>query len=276
MSLMLKLSTAVLATTLASNANFNLEEYVKKDLIKNPQIKVEGVELIEKKDLSDAKGWQAYMFLMKLNIKNKTDKYPETIYVNEKSGLISSGLFNYKTHKKVAKDLRPKVDDSFYNDAHLIAGKKDAKHKLVVFSDPMCPFCQRYVPNIYKDVKANPDDFALYYYHMPLTRIHPVSGILTRIMEVLQHQGKIDAAMKMYTLNIPLKETNEDKILEAVKKQLNVVVSKKDINNKEITEALMFDKDKATRIMLKGTPTVYIDGNYDPDTISYKKLINKK
>ncbi len=276
MSLMLKLSTAILATTLASNANFNLEEYVKKDLIKNPQIKVKGVELLEKKDLKDAKGWQAYMFLMNLDIKNKSDNYPETVYVNEKEGLVSTNLYNFKTHKVVGKNLRPKVDNSYYNDAHLIAGKKDAKHKLVVFSDPMCPFCQKYVPNIYKDVKDNPDEFALYYYHMPLSRIHPVSPILTRVMEVLQKQGKIDEAMKVYSLNIPLREKNEDKVLEAVKKQLKVDVSKEDINKQEIKDAMKSDKDKATRVMLRGTPTVYIDGKFDPETISYKKFINKK
>jgi len=276
MSLMLKLSTAILATTLASNANFNLEEYVKKDLIKNPQIKVEGVELLEKRDLKDAKGWQAYLFLMNLNIKNKRDSYPETVYVNDKSGLVAMNLYNYKTHKLVGKNLRPNVDISYYNDAHLIAGKKDAKHKLVVFSDPMCPFCQKYVPNIYKDVKEHPDEFALYYYHMPLTRIHPVSGVLTRVMEVLQHQGKIDEAMKIYSLNIPLKETNEDKVLAAVKKQLKLDVSKADIDKQEVKDALKSDKEKATRVMLKGTPTVYIDGKFDPETISYKKFINKK
>ena len=276
MSLMLKLSTAILATTLASNANFNLEEYVKNDLIKNPQIKVKGVELLEKKDLKDAKGWQAYMFLMNLSIKNKIDNYPETVYVNEKSGLVTTSLFNYKTHKQVAKNLRPNIDISYYNDAHLIAGKKDAKHKLVVFSDPMCPFCQKYVPNIYKDVKDNPNDFALYYYHMPLTRIHPVSGILTRVMEVLQHQGKIDEAIKIYSLNISLREKNEDKVLAAVKKQLKVDVSKADIDKQEIKDALKSDKDKATRVMLRGTPTVYLDGKFDPETISYKKFINKK
>jgi len=276
MSLMLKLSTAILATTLASNANFNLEEYVKNDLIKNPQIKVKGVELLEKKDLKDAKGWQAYMFLMNLSIKNKTDNYPETVYVNEKSGLVTTSLFNYKTHKQVAKNLRPNVDISYYNDAHLIAGKKDAKHKLVIFSDPMCPFCKKYVPNIYKDVKEHPDEFALYYYHMPLTRIHPVSGVLTRVMEVLQHQGRIDDAMKIYSLNIPLRETNEDKVLKAIKKQFNIDISKSDIDKQEVKDAVKSDKDKATRVMLRGTPTIYLDGKFDPETVSYKKFINKK
>jgi len=275
MSLMLKLSTALLATTLLSNASFNLEEYVKKDLIKNPQIKVKGVELIAKKDLPNAKDWKAYMFLMKLDIKNKVDNYPETIFVNEKSGLVSMNLYNFKEHKAVGKNIRPEVNISYYNDDHLIAGKKDAKHKLVVFSDPMCPFCQRYVPNIYKDVKANPDDFALYYYHMPLIRIHPVSAILTRVMEVLQKQGRIDDAMKMYQLNIPITETNEDKVLAAIKKQFNIDIKKEDIDKDEIKNAIKSDKDKATRVMLKGTPTVYIDGKYDPQVTSYRKLIKK-
>ncbi len=275
MSLMLRLSTALLATTLLSSASFNLEEYVKKDLIKNPQIKVKGIELIATKDLPEAKGWKAYMFLMKLEIKNKTDNYPETIFVNEKSGLVSMNLYNFKEHKLVGKNIRPELNDSYYDDAHLIAGKKDAKHKLVIFSDPMCPFCQKYVPSIYKDVKEHPEEFALYYYHMPLSRIHPVSEPLTRVMEALQKKGKIDEAMKMYNLNIPLRETNEDKILEAIKKQFNIEVSKDEINKEEIKKAIKADKDKGTRVMLKGTPTIYLDGKYDPDVTSYKKFIKK-
>jgi len=194
MSLMLKLSTALIATTLLSNANFNLENYVKKDLIRNPQIKVNGVELLETKNLPEAKGWKAYLFLMNLSIKGKTDNFPETLYVNENSGLVTTNLSNFKDHKQVGKNLRPLVDKSYYQDSHLIAGKKNAKHKLVVFSDPMCPFCKRYVPSIYENVKKHPDDFALYYYHMPLKRLHPVSGVLVKVMEVLQQQGKFDDA----------------------------------------------------------------------------------
>jgi len=275
MSLMLKLSSITLAMSLALNANFNLEEYVKKDLVKNPQIKVNGVELIEKKEIPNHKNWVAYMFLMDLEIKNQKDKFPQTIFVNEKENLVAMNLYDYKEHKLIGKDLHPKVDNSYYKDDHLIAGKKDAKHKLVVFSDPMCPFCQKYVPDIYKTVKEHPNDFALYYYHMPLSRIHPVSKVLVRVMEVLQKQGKIDDAMNMYKLSIPLSETDEDKVLKAVKKQFNIDISKDEINKKEILNAIKADKEKANRVMLRGTPTVYIDGKFDPDVTSYKKLISK-
>ena len=274
MSLMLKLSTVLIATTLVASAEFNLENYVKRDLIKNPDIKVNGVELLEKRD-TNASNWVAYMFVMDLNVKGKDGKYPETVFVNEKDDLVTMNLYNLKTHQQVGKNFRPDVTKDYYNDAHLIAGKKDAPHKLVVFSDPKCPFCQQNVPNIYKTVKENPDTFALYYYHMPLARIHPVSPILTRVMEVLQKQGKFDAAMKMYDLNIPITEKDPKKVLEAVKKQYNIEIKQEQIDAPEIKKALKDDIERATRVMLKGTPTVYLDGKYDPDITSYKKFIKK-
>ena len=276
MSLMLKLSTALIATTLLASAEFNLENYVKKDLIKNPDIKVNGVELLEKRDINASKDWVAYLFLMDLNVKGKDGKYPEMVFVNDKAGLATMNLYDLKSHKQIGANFRPDVTSDYYNDAHLIAGKKDAKHKLVVFSDPKCPFCQQYVPNIYKTVKEHPDTFALYYYHMPLKRIHPVSAILTRVMEVLQKQGKFDDAMKMYNLNIPISERDPKKVLAAIKKQYNIDITQAQIDDPEIKKAIKNDTERATRVMLKGTPTVYLDGKYDPDVTSYKKFIKKQ
>ena len=275
MSLMLKLSTLTVATTLLLSAEFNLTDYVKKDLIRNPNIKVEDVKLIEKKDIPNHPDWKAYMFVMDLKVKGKKEKYPETIFVNEKEGLTSMSLYDMKNHQLIGKNLRPAMSEAYYDDAHLIAGKKDAKHKLVVFSDPQCPFCIQNVPQIYKDVKEHPDEFALYYYHMPLLRIHPVSDTLTKVMEVLQKKGKMDDAMKMYNLKISPRERNETKILAEIKKQLNIDISKDEINKPEIKEQIKKDMDMATNIMLKGTPTVYIDGKFDPEVTSYKKYIKK-
>ncbi len=275
MSLMLKLSTLTVATTLLLSAEFNLEEYVKKDLVKNPNVKVNSVKLLEKRDIKDHPNWKIYMFVMDLDVKGKKDRYPETIFVNEKDGLTSMSLYDMKNHKPIGKDVRPNLSDAYYQDSHLIAGKKDAEHKLVVFSDPQCPFCIQNVPQIYKDVKANPDKFALYYYHMPLLRIHPVSDTLTKVMEVLQKEGRIDDAMKMYSLKISPMERNEDKILAEIKKQLNIDVKKEDINKPEIKEQIRKDMNMAIDVMLKGTPTVYIDGKFDPEVTSYKKFLKK-
>jgi protein-disulfide isomerase len=272
---MLKLSTLTVATTLLLSAEFNLENYVKNDLVRNPNVKVESVKILEKRDIKNHPDWKIYMFVMSLNVKGKKDRYPETIFVNEKEGLTSMSLYDFKNHQPIGKDIRPKVTDAYYQDSHLIAGNKDAKHKIVVFSDPQCPFCIQNVPGIYKDVKAHPDKFALYYYHMPLIRIHPVSNTLTKVMEVLQKEGKIDDAMKMYKLKISPSERNEDKILAEVKKQLNIDVKKEDINKPEIKEQIKKDMNMGIDVMLKGTPTVYVDGKFDPDVTSYKKFLKK-
>ncbi len=277
MSLMLKLSTLALTATIALNANFNLEEYVKKDLIKNPKIKVNSVKLLGKKDVPNQPDWKAYMFMMNLNVQGKDDNFPETIFVNEKANITAMSFYDMKNHKLINKNqFKPEIkDDSYYQDSHLIYGKKDAPHKLVVFSDPQCPFCKQTVPGIIKDVKEHPDTFALYYYHMPLKQIHPVSDTLTKVMEVLQKKGKIEDALKMYKLNISYKETDQDKILAAIKKQFDINVTKDEINKPEIAEQIKKDMDKANGVMLSGTPTIYLDGKFSKTPAEYKKYIKK-
>jgi len=274
---MSKLSIATVATTILATAGFNVQDYVKKDLIRNPAIKVNKVEVVEQKELPNHKDWTAYMVLMNLNIKGKSDNYPETILYNKKDDFVVVGtrnLFDYKNHNFVGANIKPSLTDDYYNDAHLIAGKKSAKHKIVAFSDPMCPFCRQNLPKIYADVKAHPDDFALYYYHMPLTRIHPVSEILTRVMEVLQREGKMDEAFKLYKFgenNIGLKD--EDKVLKILKDKFNINVTKDQIDKEEIKKAVKDDVYHANKMMVKGTPTIYLDGKYDKNVTSYKKFI---
>jgi len=275
MSLMLKLSTAAIATTLLVNANFDIDNYVRNDLVKNKKVKVNKVELIEKRELPNHKDWTAYMFTIDLEMGKKKDKFADMVFINEKEGLSTQNLYDLKTHKNLAKDIRPKVGEAYYQDDHLIAGKKDAKHKIVVFSDPECPFCRQHVPTIYKTVKENPDTFALYYYHMPL-KIHPSADALTRIMEVLQKQGKFDKAMQVYNTKVSYNERNETKILDTINKELGENITLEEIKKPEYKQKVQADKDMGVKVMLKGTPTVYLDGEFQGDITSYKKLIPKK
>ncbi len=276
MSLMWKLSSLVAAMSLLANAEFNLESYIKKDLIKNPNVKVNKVQTIGVKEVPGHKDWKAYMFMLDLNIGKKNDQFADVVLVNEKEGLVTQSLYDLKAHKDLAKDIRPEITSEYYQDSHLIAGKKDAKHKIVVFSDPICPFCKRVVPTLYKQVKEHPDDFALYYYHMPLTRIHPSAPTLVKVMEALQKKGEFDKAMKVYDTKVSYAERDEQKILDTINKELGTKLTKEDINTPEIKEILKKDKEMAMKVMLKGTPTVYIDGKFQKDPTSYKKLIEKK
>ena len=274
MSLMSKLLMSSIVTTLIVSAGtFDIEKFVKKNVVKNPQVKVKNVETIDTKKIPGDNSWNAYLVMVNLTFKGKAIKEPMTIFVDEKSGLATMALMDANKGTDYQRVIKPSMPESYYNEEHLIAGDKSAKHKMVIFSDPQCPFCIQYLPGVLKDFKEKKGDVALYYYHMPLLRLHPVSEVLTRVMEVLQKEGKIDQAMKVYGLKIAAAEKNEEKILAALKKQLSIEASKEVIAKKEIKEAVKKDMDAATQMMVRGTPTVYFDGELDASRAKYKNFL---
>ncbi len=276
MSLMSKLliSAVVASVALSANSqpnNKDLVNYVKRAVVKNPRVKVKGVEVIESKTNKDLPGWNILLTNMDLMYHKKELHIPETMFI--KDGLITNNLINLKTGENYRETIRPSVPDSMYNDAHLLFGNKDAKHKVLVFSDPECPFCRDIMPSLMKAVKENPSKLALYYYHMPLVRIHPASSILTRVMHLAQEAGKKDVVEKMYSIRVSPRDTNVTSVLAKVKSYTGFSVTKKDIEKKEVKDAIKADMDMASKMMISGTPTVYVDGKWDKKRNGYKALI---
>jgi len=276
MSLMSKLLMSTIAATVAISANAqpdtkDLVNYIKKSVVKNPQVTVKGVTIVESTTHKDLPGWNILLTTMDLEYQKKDIHAPETMFV--KDGLITGHLVNLKNAHDYREDIKPTVPKSMYDDAHLLFGNKDAAHKILIFSDPQCPFCKETVPGIFKAAKENPSKIAVYYYHLPLLRIHPVSGVLTRVMHVAQNEKKLDVVEKMYTLKIDPRETNTTKILDAVKKQIGYSVTPEQINTKEVKDAMKADERSAANMMVAGTPTIYIDGEWDKMRDGYKKFI---
>ena len=92
-------------------------------------------------------------------------------------------------------------------------------------------------------------------------------------MHIAQEKGKTDVVEKMYTLKINPQETNMTKVLSAIQTHAGYSVSEADVNKKEVQEAIKADADAAGRMMVSGTPTIYIDGEWDKMRDGYKKLI---
>ncbi len=276
MSLMSKLlmSTVVATVTLSATAqpdNATLVNYIKKAVVKNPQVKVKGLTVLESTTHKDLPGWTVLLTNMDLEYQKKDLHVPETMFI--KDGLITGHLVNLKTDVDYRDVIKPKVPQRMYDDAHLLFGNKDAEHKIVVFSDPECPFCREVVPGLMKAAKEHPSKIALYYYHLPLLRIHPVSDILTRIMHVAQEEGKTDVVEKMYTLKINPQETNMIKVLAAVKAHTGYSISAEKINAKAVKDVLKADSEAASKMMVSGTPTIYVDGAWDKNRDGYKAFI---
>jgi thioredoxin-related protein len=270
----LLISTVVATVALSANATVDKKQllnYVKKSIVKNPQVKIEGITILESKTDKALPGWTILLTTLDLEYQKKEIHAPETMFI--KDGFVTGHLVDLKTGIDYRDEIKPSVPDSMYDDAHLLFGSKDAAHKLIIFSDPQCPFCQDNVPPIFKAAQDNPEKIAVYYYHLPLMRIHPVSGVLTRVMHMAQEEGKQDVVAKIYSLPIAAKETNITKILSAVKSHTGYSVSATAVESKKVKDAIKSDEDIAAKMMVRGTPTIYIDGVWDKSRQGYKALI---
>ena len=280
MSLMSKLLSLVVITTLSLSAASDEDEvkgYIKNYMVKNDKVKVSSVDIIDKQQLDEPKGWEVYFVNIHANIKKSPtifDKVtvPETLFV--KDSFTVPTLINMETGEDYKRTLKPELKANVYDAKHLIAGHKDAKHTLVIFSDPQCPFCQTKVPELYTVAVENPETFALYYYHLPLLQIHPVSDIIARAMLVEQNKGNNKKMIDMYSFKVNPREVNATLVLNKLNKQYKLKITEEQINTEEIQKEVLFDKKMATQSMVNGTPTVYLDGKWDPSRDKYKKFIS--
>ncbi len=77
----------------------------------------------------------------------------------------------------------------------------------------------------------------------------------------------------MYSLKIEANELNVTKVLNRINSEFNLKLTEAEIDSKEIAEELRHDRDVATKAMVSGTPTIFIDGKWDRSKKEYKKYI---
>ncbi len=215
--------------------------------------------------------WNVYVLSLELSNEGKQFETKDILFSD--GDTITTELFDPKTSRSYKDKIEVQLPQSIYADSHLIAGDKDAKHKVVLFSDPLCPFCMGYVPEVISYVRDNPKAVALYYYHFPLVSIHPTSMVIAQGMIKLHQDGKIDdIEMKTYKANIDPKLTDNQKVLDAFNKALNTTLTMQDINEKAVVDTLQNDMKIAGDSLISGTPTIYVDGKIDRSRELYKTL----
>ncbi len=280
MSSMLKSLTALtIASSLALAASdTGVINYVRAKLSHNPAVKINKIAIDDKLPIPGIKGWSAYVIAVDINLtrgkRSRHINFEDILFVSK--NLIAPELYDRATGRDVREMIQPKMPENIYSKDHLLYGNPDAKHKVIVFSDPLCPFCRMSVPGILEAAKKHPGDIALYYYHLPLMGLHPASGTLVRVMELAQKEGRADVIDKMYKLKIDPRLRDEKKILDIVAKQTGYKVTPEQIHQKWIDEKLKNDRDTARKLLVNGTPTVYADGKKDVTRERYKSFISKK
>ncbi len=262
----------------AGGAEETIVKYVRGKLSQNPAVHINSIKVDDKLPIEGVKGWSAYVVTVDLNLtrgkQTRHINFDDILFVSR--DLIAPELFDRKTGRDLRRLIKPNMPKDIYSEAHLLFGNPDAKHKIVVFSDPLCPFCRMSVPGIFKAAKEHPEDIALYYYHLPLLGLHPASGTLVRVMEAARKEGRKDVIEKMYSMKIDANLQDEKKILSIVEKETGYKVTPKQIHQKWIDEKLDHDKKTAKQLLVSGTPTVFADGQKDVTREKYKTFISKK
>ncbi|MFW2585036.1 DsbA family protein [Aliarcobacter butzleri] len=267
--------SVILSATLFANDN-TVIDFEKKRVAQNPNVKVKDVKVNVKKDLPLA-GWNGYILDVEAIVQEKSLKVKDILFSN--GDYIALDLIDAKTGKSLKDLVTPNLTSNYYDKTKLIAGNHNAKDKIVVFSDPLCPFCMEYIPEVINYVNKNSDSIALYYYAFPLVQIHPASEALSKIIEVAKNKGVKDIELKAYKTDwetyFSPKENDEKKILEAFNKELKTNIKLEEIASKDINEKLSKDMSMGEEVMVTGTPTIFVNGAKDTTRELYKTLGKK-
>jgi len=274
--LMLLSSGAVYAKgSVDSSINKDLVDFVKRAINVNPKFKLKDVRVREGKPLSQIKGWSVYFLDIDLEMKDKKHTVTtvhDKIFSNGK--YIARDFISLVNKSSLKDKIAPDIsDNSLYNKEHLLYGKPNAKHKIVAFSDPECPFCQSFMPKLIKAVKEHPDKIALYYYHFPLQMLHKASPTIIKAILVAEKKMGKSIIEKVYAKKFEINSSDEDKILKEFNKAIGTNITKKDIHDEKILVQYSEDIEAGGKLMISGTPTVYVDGKKDFSRQKYKEFI---
>ncbi len=275
MSLMSKLFITVLSLSSFLFANeAQVISFLQKGIGSNPNIVSLDIKVVNTIPMEHPKGWNAYIVQLDGEAKVGDKKQPisqRSIYFAG-DGIVTAELYDLKTGDKLNNVISPDFQAQFYDDAHLLSGNKDAAHKVVIFSDPLCPFCRTFAPTAMDFMKQYPKTFAVYYYHFPLRSLHPAAVALVKAAVVAEKQGKKDVVSGLYKVEIDGRESNTQKILDAFNKALNTNIQLADINEAYVNKHLEHDMAVAQEHMVNGTPTVFFDGKKDISKVQYRNV----
>ena len=264
----------LLAASLYADDN-TIVEFEKKRISQNPNVQIKDAKINTKKELPLA-GWYGYILDVEANVQGKTINAKDILFSDGK--YITLDLFDATNGKSLKDFVTPNLSDKYHDDAKLIAGNKNAKDKIVIFSDPLCPFCRDYVPDVIKYVKKNSDNIALYYYNFPL-QIHPAATPLSKLIEIAKHKGVKDAELKAYETNwepyFDEKTTDEKKILEAFNKEFKTSIKIEELSSKDVSAVIEKDLAMGDEVMVAGTPTIFINKVKDSSKQKYETLGKK-
>ena len=269
-------TTLLLSVSLYANNDNSVIEFEKSRVSQNPNVTIKEVSINTKKEIP-LPGWNGYILDVKVNVQGKDVNAKDILFSDWK--YISLDLIDSTTGKSLKDLVTPNLTDKYHDKTKLIAGNADAKDKIVIFSDPLCPYCIDYVPEVIKHVQKNSDSIALYYYHFPLSTIHPAATVLVKLIDIAKHKGIKDVELKTYQIDwekyFDVKSTDEKVILDAFNKEFKTDIKSEELAKAEIGKSIDSDISMGEDVMVQGTPTIFVNKVKDSTRLKYEDLGKK-
>jgi len=276
MSLMLKLlaTTLLLSSFLYANTTSQkVEQFLEDQFEDNPRIIKLDVKVVEVKPLESLKGWNTYIVAVEAVLKDKPkETFKEQMIWFSNGEVITKTINDLSTGDSYTEMVKPNFQEEYYTKENLVSGNVNAKHKIAIFSDPLCPFCTDFAPAALKYMQKYPKTFAVYYFHYPILRIHPASAIIVRAAVVAERKGVKNVAINMYKTKVNPREKDVEKILKAFNKAVGSSVTQKEALSASVNKHVMNDLEIARKVFVGGTPTIYVDGKIDKTRKLYKSM----
>ncbi len=178
--------------------------------------------------------------------------------------LIIPALFNVKNGYNILKSdetilNKVPLSNFSYGEYNRILGKKDAKIKIVMFSDYECMYCKRLWPYLVNLPKKY--DIAIYDKHFV---VHKKGMIVAEIYEAIRiATGKKLSGYLFNHRKFGDNENNKD-IIDGILKDNDLEKQSKRIKNliksKEVKKIIDKDIAEGRKFNVSGTPTLFIDG----------------
>lgn len=260
---------------LAETTDEKIIKFEKERFSQNKRIKIKNISISTKRAMP-VENWNGYIVDIEASMAGNSVNAKDIVFSDGK--IIAPELYDINTGASLKDLMNPDLSSKYYDKSRLIAGNHNAKDKLVVFSDPLCPFCMDLIPDIIEHVKRNEDSIALYYYHFPLLRIHPAAGTLVKLMNLAKKDKVEDIELKVYRADwdkyFNSKEKNAKRIIDGFNKEFKTNYSLMDVNKLDIREEVSQDIKMGQDVFVQGTPTVFVNGKQDKSKLKYEMLGN--
>ena len=166
------------------------------------------------------------------------------------------------------------IDTPKINDGDAVAGTKDAKVKVVVFSDFQCPYCKIFHKALNDAIKNYGDKVAFDYKFLPLD-IHPQADNAALAATCALEQGKFwEYADKLYADQTIWGATKDTAKFKEYARGLKLDSAKFNdcLDNKKYQEQIANDKKEADSFGISGTPGVFVSAEFQEGAVSYDQL----